>query len=180
MSFIIIGESESESCSSVFDSFWPHGLHSPWNTPGQNTGVGSLSLFQGIFPTRDRTQVSCIAGRFFTSWATRKAHIIYHYRGLEYKSSKSRNIWSNRESWLWSTEWSRAKASRILPREHAGHSKHPLPTTQEKALHMDIIRWPILKSDWLYSLQPKMEKIYIVSKNKTRRWLWLRSWTPFC
>ena len=37
--------------------------HSPWNCPSQNTGVGSLSLFQGIFPT----QVSCIAGRFFTS-----------------------------------------------------------------------------------------------------------------
>ena len=31
--------------------------------------------------------------------------------------------------------------------EHTGHSKHPLPTTQEKTLHMDIIRWSILKSD---------------------------------
>ena len=29
----------------------PHGLYSPWNSPGQNTGVGSLSLCQGIFPT---------------------------------------------------------------------------------------------------------------------------------
>jgi len=35
------------------------------------------------------------------------------------------------------------------------------------------------KSDWLYSLQPKMGKFYTVSKNKTRRWLWLRSWTPY-
>ena len=33
-----------------FDSLWPHGLYSPWNSPGQNTGVGSLSLVQGIFP----------------------------------------------------------------------------------------------------------------------------------
>ena len=33
------------------DSLWPHGLYSPWNSPGQNTGVGSLSLLQGIFPT---------------------------------------------------------------------------------------------------------------------------------
>ena len=61
-----------------------------------------------------------------------------------------------------------------------GHSKHPLPTTQEKTLHMDITGWSILKSDWLYSLQPKMEKLYTVSKNKTRSWLWLRSWTPYC
>ena len=35
----------------------------------------------------------------------------------------------------------------VLPREHTGHSKHPLPTTQEKALHMDITRWSTLKSD---------------------------------
>ena len=34
--------------------------------------------------------------------------------------------------------------------------------------------------DWLYSLQPKMEKLYTVSKNKTGSWLWLRSWTPYC
>ena len=33
------------------DSLRPHGLCSPWNSPGQNTGVGSLSLLQGIFPT---------------------------------------------------------------------------------------------------------------------------------
>ena len=36
---------------------------------------------------------------------------------------------------------------RILPRECTGHSKHPLPTTQEKTLHMHITRWPTPKSD---------------------------------
>ena len=96
----------SESCSAVFDSLRPHGLYSPWNSPGRNTGVGSLSLLQEIFLTqgsspglprcrwilyqlshkgsprilewvaypfssgssqpRNRTRVSCIAGRFFT------------------------------------------------------------------------------------------------------------------
>ena len=34
------------------NSLWPHGLHSPWNSPCQNIGVGSLSLLQGIFPTQ--------------------------------------------------------------------------------------------------------------------------------
>ena len=43
---------ESESHSVVSDSLRPHGLYSPWNSPGQNTGVGSLSLLQGIFPTQ--------------------------------------------------------------------------------------------------------------------------------
>ena len=63
-----------ESHSAMSDSLWPHRLHSLWNSPGQNTGVGSLSLLQGIFPSRDRTQVSRIAGGFFTSWAIREAH----------------------------------------------------------------------------------------------------------
>ena len=36
---------------------------------------------------------------------------------------------------------------RVLPRKCTGHSKHPLPTTQKKTLHMDITRWPTLKSD---------------------------------
>ena len=93
------------------DSLQPCGLHSPWNFPGQNTGVGSFSLLQGIFPTqgsnlglphcrcilyqlsheggprilewvaysfssrpsqpRSWTRVSCIAGRYFTSWASK-------------------------------------------------------------------------------------------------------------
>ena len=95
----------------------------------------------------------------------------FHYRGLECKSRKSRNTWSNRQTWPWNMEWSRAKTNRVLPRKCTGRSKHPLPRTQEKTLHMDITRWSILKSDWLYSLQPKMEKLYMVSINKTRSWL---------
>ena len=60
----------------------------------------------------------------------------FHYRGLECKSRKSRNTWSNRQIWPWSTEWSRAKANRVSPRERTGHSKHPLQTRQEKTLYM--------------------------------------------
>ena len=108
---------ERESHSIVSDSLQSHGLYSPWNSPGQNTGVGSLSLLQEIFPTqgsnpvlphcrqilyqmshqgsprilewvaypfssgssqyRNRTRVSCNAGRFFTNWAIREAHERY-------------------------------------------------------------------------------------------------------
>ena len=63
-------------------------------------------------------------------------------------------------------KWSRAKANRILPREHTGHSKNPLSTTQEERLHMDITRWSIPKSDWLYSLKPKIKKLYTVRKKR--------------
>ena len=105
-------KSESESRSSCLTLCDPMDCQ-PWNSSGQNTGVGSLSLLQGIFPTqglnpgllhcrwilyqlshkgsprilewvaypfssrssqpRNQTGVSCIAGRFFTSWALRKA-----------------------------------------------------------------------------------------------------------
>ena len=42
----------SESRSVVSDTLRPHGLYSPWTSPGQNTGVGRLSLLKGIIPTQ--------------------------------------------------------------------------------------------------------------------------------
>ena len=48
----LMSDKESESCTITSDSLQLHGLYSPWNSPGQNTGVGSLSLLQGIFPTQ--------------------------------------------------------------------------------------------------------------------------------
>ena len=49
---LFIEEEESESRSVVSSSLQPYGLYSPRNSPGQNTGVGSLSLPQGIFPSQ--------------------------------------------------------------------------------------------------------------------------------
>ena len=61
----------TQSCPTLLRS---HGLYSPWNSPGQNTGVDSLSLLQGksSWP-RDWIQVSHSADIFFTVWATKKA-----------------------------------------------------------------------------------------------------------
>ena len=50
------------------------------------------------------------------------------------KFRKARNTWSNRQIWPWSTQGSRTKSNRVLPREGTGHSKHPLLTTPEKTL----------------------------------------------
>ena len=95
-----------------------------------------MVLWRPTRPSRTNTQKRCP----------------FHYRGLECKSQKSRNTWSNRQIWPSSMKWSRAKANRVLPRECTGHSIHPLPTTQEMTLHMDITRWSTPKSDWLYFL----------------------------
>ena len=58
---------ESESRSVVSSSLQPHGLYSAWNSPGQDTGVGSLSLLQGIFSTQGLNPGLRIAGGFFMS-----------------------------------------------------------------------------------------------------------------
>ena len=103
----------------------------------------------------------------------------FHYRGLECKSRKSRNTWSNRHIWLWNTEWSREKANRILPRELTGHNtlfeqhKRRLYTwTSPDGQYWNQIGYIICSQ--------KMEKFYNASKNKTGSWLWLKSWTPYC
>ena len=110
-------------------------------------------------------------------WPTRpyksntKKRCPFRHRGIECKSRTSKDNWSNRQIWPSTTKRNRGKASRVLPRECTGHSKHPLPTAQEKTLHMDITRCSIPKSDWWYSLQPNIEKLYTISKSKTSSWL---------
>ena len=68
-----------QSCPTLCNpmDYSPSGLSVRGDSPGQNTGVGSCFLLQGIFPTR----VSRIAGGFFTVWATRKVirEIMYMY-----------------------------------------------------------------------------------------------------
>ena len=75
---------ESESRSFMSNSLWPHWLYSPWNSPGQNTGVGSLSLLQGIFPTQGLNPGLPHAGGFFTSWTTRAAQEYWNLSLLQW------------------------------------------------------------------------------------------------
>ena len=69
------GSSQPRDRTQVFTSTLPA------EPPGKpkDTGVGSLSLLQQIFPTQESNQVSCIAGGFFTSWATREARMTVDY-----------------------------------------------------------------------------------------------------
>ena len=64
-------------------SLQPHGLESPWNSPGQNTGVVTFPFCRGSSQPRDWIQVSRIAGGFFTPWATTES-------GLTAKRAKNR------------------------------------------------------------------------------------------
>ena len=64
---------ESESRSVVSDSLLPYGLYSPWNSQARILEWVASPFSRGSSQPRDRIQVSHIAGRFFTSWATREA-----------------------------------------------------------------------------------------------------------
>ena len=83
---------------------------------------------------------------------------LFHYRGLECKSRKSRNTWSNRQIWPWSTEWSRAKANRVLPRECTGHSKQQHKRwlylwTSPDSQHRNQIDYILCSQRWRSSIQ---------------------------
>ena len=66
---------ESESHSVVSDSLWVHGLSTVHRIfQARILEWAAFPFFRGSFPLRDRTQVSHMAGRYFTSWATREAH----------------------------------------------------------------------------------------------------------
>ena len=76
------------------------------------------------------------------------------------QSMKLRNTWSNRQIWPWSTEWSRAKANRVLSRERTGHSKHPLPTqrrlytwTSPDGQHRSQTDYILCSQRWRSSIQ---------------------------
>ena len=86
--------------------------------PTSNTEEAEVEPIRHIRPFRTNTQKRCP----------------FHSKGLECKSRKSRDTCSNRQI------WSRNQMNQ-------GKSKHPLPTTQEKTLHMDITRWSTPKSD---------------------------------
>ena len=68
-------ESESERHWVVSNSLRPHGLCSPWGSLGLPLEWVAVPFSQGSSQPRDWTQVSCIAGAFFTSWATREASL---------------------------------------------------------------------------------------------------------
>ena len=92
----------------------------------------------------------------------------FHYRGLECKSRKSRNTWSNRQIWPWNTEWSWTKTNRVLLRKCTGHNKHPLPITQEKTLYINteirlIIFFAAKDGEALYS-QRKQDRELTVAQ----------------
>ena len=104
---------------------------------------------------------------------------LLHHRGLECKSRKSTNSWNKMQKFGLGEQNEAGQRLTKFCQENILVTANTLFQQHKRRLHMGITRGSTPKSDWLYSLQPKMEKLYTVNKNKTSSWLWLRSWTPY-
>ena len=162
------------------NSLPPHGLFSPWNSPGQNTGAGSLSRLHGIFPNqglnpgllscewilyqlshkgrprilewvaypfssrssqpRNRTRVSCNAGRFFINWSLREAQVKVAQLCLTLCDPMDYTIHGILQAKR--LEWVPFPSSRDLPKP--GIEPRP-PTLQADSLPAELQGKPIVK-----------------------------------
>ena len=85
----------------------------------------------------------------------------FQYRGLECKSRKSRNTWSNRQIWPWNAEWSRAKTNRVLPRKctviantlFQQHKRRLYTWTSPDGQHRNQIDYILCSQRWRSSIQ---------------------------
>ena len=85
----------------------------------------------------------------------------FHYRGLECKSRKSRNTWSNRQIWPWNTEWSRAKANRVCQENtlviantlFQQHKRRLYTWTSPDGQHWNQIDYILCNQRWRSSIQ---------------------------
>ena len=92
---------------------------------------------------------------------TPKKRCPFHYRGLEFKSRKSRNTWNNRQIWPWNTEWSRAKNNRVSPRKcmviahtlFQQHKRRLYTWTSPDCQHWNQIDYILCSQRWRSSIQ---------------------------
>ena len=81
---------ESENHSVVSDCLWTCGLYSPWNSPGHNTGVGSLSLLQGILPTQESNPCLLHCGQILYQLSHKESPRILEWVAYPFSSRSSR------------------------------------------------------------------------------------------
>ena len=102
----------------------------------------------------------------------------FHYRGLECKSRKSKDTWSNRKIGLGVQIVAGQRLTEFCQENTLVIAKPSSSNTREDTTHGH--HWMVnTKIRLIIFFAAEMEKLYIVGKNKTASWLWLRSWTPY-
>ena len=102
----------------------------------------------------------------------------FHYRGLECKIRKSRDTWSNRQIWPWSTKWSKSKANSFIKRIHWSWQTPSSNNIKEDSTcgHQQMVNTKIRLI--IFFAGRDKEALYSQQKQE-RSWPWLRSWFPF-
>ena len=89
---------QCESHSDMSDSSQPHRLYSPWSSPGQNIGVGSLSLLQWIFPTQESNKglLHCRRIRYdlYQTLYDYTVEVMNRFNGLDLKDRVPEELWT--------------------------------------------------------------------------------------
>ena len=150
------------SCSVVSDSLQPHGVALPdssvyGDSPGKNIGVGCHALLQGIFPTqglnpglphcRQTLEPLSIIGYWNAKVGSQEIPGVTGNIGFGVQNEAGQRLAEFCE-------------------ENVLIIRNTLFRQCKRWLHINIPRWSTSKSDWLYSLQSKMEKLYTVRKTK--------------
>ena len=86
---------KSECLSVVSDSLRPHGLYSPWNSPGHTTRVGSLSLLQGTFPTQGLNQGLLNCRWILYQLSYQRNHLLFKIQGYFIIAEIGGNLYNN-------------------------------------------------------------------------------------
>ena len=155
---------KSESHSVVSDSLQPHGQYSPWNSSGQNTGVGSLSFLQEIFPTQGSNPGLLHCRRILYQLSHKESPRILAWVAYPFSSRSSQPRNQTRVSCIaggFFTNWAIREASTSLILEKR-KSKLQWGTTSHQS------EWPSLKSLWTANAGEGVEKkepSYIVAGN---------------
>ena len=141
----------------MFDSLWPHGLYSPWNSPVQNTGVASCSLLQGSFPTQESNR-----GLLHCKW------ILYQ---LSYHKKCKYNVvvQSLSHVWLFASPWIAAHQAPLFQFAQihvrwvgdAIYPSHPLVLPSPFALglsqHQGLFHWINSSHQMAKILEPQLQ-----------------------
>ena len=136
------------------DSLWPHGIYSPWNSLGQNTGVGSLSLLQGIFPIQESNRA------------------LLHWRRILYQLSYQSYGFSRSHTWMWELDhkegwtlknscfwgWCWRRLLRVPSTARRSNQSILKEISSEYSLEGLIKLWPPDAKNWLFGKDPAAGK----------------------
>ena len=165
-------QSENESHSVLSDSLQPHGLYSPWNSPGQNTGVGSPSPLQGILPTQGLNPGLPHCGQILYQLSHQGSPRILEWVAYPFSSRSSQPRNQTRVSciagWFF-TNWAIREAHRFkvialkVKKERNGGS--PISSMMAFYMQTNIVSVNFYRRSWVPFLEAQTLQVWVELKS---------------